>query len=260
MFAASLRFGIASLILWAVWFFCSKRKSEGGLRWMALCGLLNGLNYALIYAAEEHISGAIAAVLYATLPLFVAFTATVARVERVTARDIVGACIAIIGIFVLTRERSTASVNGVFGISLLLLSIFTCAVYNVIFKKTSTKVSSLSGLAVFFSFSTIFLIATTLLWEGPVLPERYPFTASMAILYLAVFGSVIAFAAYFALLRRSTLMTAATLTFVQPIFAILVDAAFEKEIVLGPSAYAGVGITLVGVAVSRLFFTTPRPS
>ena len=92
------------------------------------------------------------------------------------------------------------------------------------------------------------------------MPERYPFTASMAILYLAVFGSVIAFAAYFALLRRSTLMTAATLTFVQPIFAILVDAAFEKEIVLGPSAYAGVGITLVGVAVSRLFFTTPRPS
>ena len=226
---------------------------------MAVCGLLNGLNYFLIYAAEEHISGAMAAVLYATLPLFTALLATVARVEKITTRDVIGASIALLGIAILAGERHASGTTGVFGISLLLLSIFACATYNVIFKKTAVTQHWLSGLVVFFSFTTIFLVVATAFKGELEWPQTFPPVAFGAIIYLAIFGSVIAFAAYFALLRRISLMGAATLTFVQPVIALFIDAAFEREIVVGKTAYLGVLVILLGVAISRLI-PQARPS
>ena len=47
---------------------------------------------------------------------------------------------------------------------------------------------------------------------------------TLALLYLAVFGSVITFALYFHLLRRISLTAASTLVFVEPVLALLIDA------------------------------------
>ena len=40
--------------------------------------------------------------------------------------------------------------------------------------------------------------------------------------------------------------------FVEPVLALLIDAAFEREIRLGPRTYAGAAVTLLGVAISLL--------
>ena len=83
----------------------------------------------------------------------------------------------------------------------------------------------------------------------------------MALLYLAVFGSVITFALYLYLLRRMSVTAASTLVFVEPVLALLIDAGFEREIRLGARSYAGAAVTLLGVAISLLLRprTTARP-
>ncbi|HUS64275.1 MAG TPA: EamA family transporter, partial [Kofleriaceae bacterium] len=69
-------------------------------------------------------------------------------------------------------------------------------------------------------------------------------------LYLAVLGSVVTFVCYFYLLQRVTLMTASTLVLIQPVIALLVDAAWERDIRLAARSYIGVAVTLAGVALN----------
>jgi drug/metabolite transporter, DME family len=74
----------------------------------------------------------------------------------------------------------------------------------------------------------------------------------VALLYLAIVGSVLVFLAYFVLLRRVTLMTVATLAVLEPIVALAVDALGEHDVVLPARGFAGVAVTIAGVAASVL--------
>jgi drug/metabolite transporter (DMT)-like permease len=71
----------------------------------------------------------------------------------------------------------------------------------------------------------------------------------VALLYLAVIGSVVAFLTYFWLLHKTSLLVTSTLVFVFPLVAIATDALFEDES-LTARAYVGAAITLGGLAVS----------
>jgi hypothetical protein len=48
------------------------------------------------------------------------------------------------------------------------------------------------------------------------------------------------------------LMTIATLVLLEPVIALAVDAVGEREVALVPRTYAGMAVTIVGVAVSVL--------
>jgi hypothetical protein len=52
-------------------------------------------------------------------------------------------------------------------------------------------------------------------------------------------------------------MTLSTLALLEPIVALTVDAVGERDVVLSPRSYAGVAVTIAGVAVS-VFAGTPR--
>jgi len=80
-------------------------------------------------------------------------------------------------------------------------------------------------------------------WPPPVAP-------TLALLYLAIVGSVIAFLAYFWLLGKTTLLVTSTLVFVFPLVAIATDALFERDVPLTLRAYVGAAIVLGGLGVS----------
>jgi drug/metabolite transporter (DMT)-like permease len=80
-------------------------------------------------------------------------------------------------------------------------------------------------------------------WPPPALPTA-------ALLYLAIMGSVVAFASWFYLMKRVKLMTASTLVFVQPLIALVVDAFLEEAVTLSPRTHLGIGVTLAGVGVN----------
>jgi drug/metabolite transporter (DMT)-like permease len=73
---------------------------------------------------------------------------------------------------------------------------------------------------------------------------------TLALLYLTIFGTLIAFASFFYLLKHTRLSTAMTLSFVTPMIALLIDAFFEKHNVLTPETYLGIAVVLIGVIIS----------
>jgi len=89
-------------------------------------------------------------------------------------------------------------------------------------------------------------------FEREPIPWPPPAGPTIALVYLAVVGSVFVFACYFYLLKKVRLMTVAMLVLVEPVIALAVDALWEREVVLVARSYAGIAVTTAGVALSLL--------
>ena len=100
-------------------------------------------------------------------------------------------------------------------------------------------------------FLSVTAVLMTCLATGAGHPIAWPpaVVPSLAIVYLALIGTAVAFAGYFYLLPRVSLMTLSTLVFVQPLIALVVDALFERQRIPA-RAYVGVAAILTGMAVN----------
>lgn len=253
--SAALRFTVATAILAVVLALglARPRPDRRAVRWLVLCGLLNAAGYALVYRAEEDVSGGVAAVLYGTMPLVTAAIASLTRTERLRPSAVAGALVGLAGIAVIFRDRMSVSAGQGLGVGLVLCSVACASTFSVILKRHASASNPIANTAVFFPATAAGLWALTAAVERQPLPSPLPFAPTAALLYLAVLGSVVTFAAYFYLVRHVSLATVTTLVLVEPIVALLVDAAFEHRAPASALTYAGAAITASGVLVTILF-------
>jgi drug/metabolite transporter (DMT)-like permease len=97
---------------------------------------------------------------------------------------------------------------------------------------------------------TAVVLGIVALASGEALPSPVPVSATIALVYLAVMGTVVAFVVYFWLLAETSLLVTSTLVFVYPLVALVTDLLFESDLDLSGRAYLGAAITLGGLAVS----------
>src|SRR6058998_558687 len=99
IWAATIRLVLAALLVLAT----RQRFPRGpALRGALLFGIFNfGANLSLLYWGERVVPSGIAAVLYATVPLSTALIAAAMRVERLVARKVVAAIVAIVGVAII---------------------------------------------------------------------------------------------------------------------------------------------------------------
>jgi drug/metabolite transporter (DMT)-like permease len=148
-------------------------------------------------------------------------------------------------------DRTHVSMAQAFAVGIAFAGVVCSTTYSVMVKHHGQGVHP-------FASSTIFLGTTGLalggwaLAAGRPLPWPPPAAPTAALLYLALIGSVLAFACYFWMLQRISLMAASTLVLVQPCLALLVDALFEQQVRLTPRAYVGVAITIGGLLLGVL--------
>ena len=251
---AAIRFAVAVAVLGALTALGLVGRGPGWRQrvWVATAGLLCGLAYALVYASETRISGGVAAVIFGTLPLVTALTTFVAGVERPRASFLAGSVVALAGIAVLYADRLQASSSQGVGVALVFASVWVTALYNLVMKQRASGADPLATTLPFLAAAGITLAVFALTLERQPPPWPPPLRPTLALFYLAIFGSVVAFALYFHLLRHMTLTAVSTLLFVEPVLALLIDALWEREFHLGGRAYAGAALTLVGVAITFL--------
>lgn len=247
--AVALRFAIAAAILLPLAIRAKPWPRGRAWLWLALAGVFDATAYLLVYLGEERISGALAAVLYGTQPLILAVLLTVARIEKLTRRHVIGALVALAGVAVLFLDRLDVSAQQALGVMLVVASVIAATIYSMIMKQHAKGVHGLVATAIFLSVTAIVLGAVALVAHEP-LPWPPPLKPTLALLYLAVVGSVVAFLVYFWLLARTSLLVTSTLVFVFPLVALVTDALLEHEVALGPRSYVGIAITLGGLAVS----------
>lgn len=247
--ALALRFVIAVLVLLPI--AARLRPWPRGRVWgyLVLAGVLDAGAYLLVYVGEERISGAIAAVLWGTQPLILALLLVATRVERITRRHMIGSLVSLVGVAVIFLDRLEVSAQQAAGVAMLVGSVAVATIYSMIMKQKVHGVHGVVATTVFLTVTAIVLTIVALV-ANEELPWPPPAAATLALGYLAIVGTVVAFLLFFWLLGKTTLLVTSTLVFVYPLVAIVVDALFERELPLGARTYLGAAITLGGLGVS----------
>ena len=247
--ALGLRFGIAAAVLLPIAARARPWPTGRTWAWLGLAGVLDACGYLLVYLGEERVPGAVAAVVYGTQPLILAVLLTATRMEVLTRAHLAGAVIALAGVVVLFLDRLEVSSSQAIGLAMVVASVVIATVYSMILKRHAGSVHTVVATTIFVGVTAVVLGVVALVAGEPP-PWPPPLGATLALAYLALIGSVVAFLSYFWLLERTSLLVTSTLVFVFPLVAITVDALFERELPLGPRAYVGAAITLAGLAVA----------
>ncbi len=245
------RYLAASLILYI---YCKIKglslsfKVNDHYMFMALGLLLFCLNYILAYRAQEHITSAMAAIVFSTMLWMNIILARVIFGIRATPRVLFGALLGIVGIVVLFAPRiEVASLSdGVFYGSLLALGgAFSASCGNMVSQaahKRALPVVEANTWGMFYGAVITGIVAVA---SGHEFTFDATFTYISSLAYLALFGSVVAFGAYLTLLGRIGAHKAGYATVMFPVVALALSLAFEG-LALDVTIVTGTSLVLLG--------------
>lgn len=227
------RFALAAAILF-VW--CSARGQRLAFSprthaWLAAQGAtLFGLNYVGVYVAERHVASGLVAVAFSTLVFVVPIGARLAFGTPVLARVAVGALIGVSGIaslFLPELRAAAAGGSAALGIAFALGSTIIAAIGNLVTVRLQRdKVPAVSGTAWGMSYGA--LTAAAIAWAGgSAWAFDWGFAYVASLVYLAVFGSIIAFGTYFRLIERVGANRASFTAVAIPVVAMALSTVFE---------------------------------
>jgi drug/metabolite transporter (DMT)-like permease len=207
------------------------------------------LDYAAVYWAETHISSGLTAVLFSTMPLMTSLLSVYwTRSETLKSRNIVGILVGVFGTALLFWPHERLGTYQALGM-LAALGASLCAAINLVMMKKYGRVADPFAL----NFFGMALGAACLLVMSAAMESWSAVVWSrsniLAIVYLSVFGSVIAFSAYYYLIKRMDATIVSLSTLIIPIVALALGRAFLHETVT-PRALAGIATIVAGVAVA----------
>jgi drug/metabolite transporter (DMT)-like permease len=190
------------------------------------------VGHGTLHWAEQTVPSGIAALLIATEPIFVALLIAVTATRRMPDRKIlVGLVLGLAGVAVLIRPDPAHPSGSVIGMLAVLLGAFSWSA-GIVYSRRS----HLAGDPLMMSTLSLLSGAVMLIVAGALAGEAREFTlagvsirSAVALLYLVVFGSVVAFTAYSWLLERFSPTLVSTHTYVNPIVAIVLGWGFASE-------------------------------
>lgn len=254
LLGASLRFFLAAAILLPITLLMRAPWPRGRVEWsvVAFVGVvLFVFDYALIYWAESvGLGSAMAAILFATMPFQTAMMAhAFVHKEKLTGLKVLGISLGFAGVFLIfSGEISGAAFVGFLPMLAVILSAACASAASVAVKRWGPNANPYSWNAVAMAIGAVGLLTLSLAAGEPLVAPGWP-EGVLSILYLAVFGTVVAFVGYIRLLRNFPVTTMSLIAFITPIVAVFLGLVVAGES-LAPIAAVGAAITLAGVFVS----------
>jgi len=254
LLSSGVRFMFAGALVYVVLLarggWAAVRLTRPQLLGSALVGtaLVAGGN-GLVMVAERDVPSGLAALIIASVPLWVVVMRGVAG-ERIARATLVGVAIGFIGVALLALPDSDGGERGgIVGFLLLLAAALSWAAGSFASKRVELPGDPFLSTAV--QMAAGGLVA---LIGGLVSGELGSFDASAlsgrslaAFAYLIVFGSFLAFTAYVWLLQHAPISKVATYAYVNPVIAVFLGWLVLDEVVT-PLVLAGAGVIVLSVA------------
>jgi drug/metabolite transporter (DMT)-like permease len=246
---AGLRFLVASALLFGVLRLrgvpmpTRLQWRNAGITGILLLGFGNGL----VCFAEQQVSSGIAAVAVASVPLFIALFSGLYGAWP-TRSEAVGLAIGFFGVIILNLGSSLSG-SRIGAIALLVASI-SWAFGSMWSKHQDMPAGPMNTAVQMFCASVALLLVG--FGVGERLPQHPTLQASLALGYLIVFGSIIAFSAYLYVLKNARPALASSYAYVNPTVAVLFGVMIAGEHV-GPYDLLGMAIILLSVIILTFF-------
>src|SRR6266852_6606369 len=252
---AAMRFLVAGVVLYG-WMIARGERSPSARQWTSvslLAVLIFVLDYGSLFWAEQRVPSGIAAVMLATIPVFMSLSEVIfLGTQRLTLRLGTALLIGIAGVAMLMSPwlRLSGAPIDTLGAAALIFASISWSVASTLSRKLplpSSKVMS-SG-AQMLAGGVFLTLASAALGE---FRNFHPSTVSrgawLSLLYLIVAGSIIAFTAYVWLIHHESPTKVGTYAYVNPVVAVLVGYFLGGE-GLGVRTILGTLLVLISVVV-----------
>jgi drug/metabolite transporter (DMT)-like permease len=229
--AAAIRFFLAAIILLVVAVVRTGSVSLRSREWRALVILgitMMGLPYGLLFWAEYRISSSMTAVLFSTCPLFVALFTPLMTRTRVPRRAVFAMLIGLGGMAALFYTELSFSTYLLLGGGAVIGAVISSSWASVFAKREIGDVNPVLGTAMQLSVGGVALSIASLTMERSRVSD-WNSTSILALVFLTVFGSVIAFSVYYWLLGKMQAYQLSTINLVVPVVAMAEGALLLRE-------------------------------
>jgi drug/metabolite transporter (DMT)-like permease len=257
LLTAGMRFVIAGPLLY-VW-----ARRSGGSRptrrqWLATAivgGLLLLGGNGLVTWSEVRVSSGLTALLVATVPLWMVLLDWVfLRASRPSLNVFLGLALGLIGIVLLIGPANLLGKHRVdlIGAGMALLAALSWAVGSLYARRAPLPAAPLVGTAMeMIAGGVLLLLASGIKGEWAQVDfAAVSLSSWLALVYLTVFGSIVAFTAYTWLLRVSTPARVSTYAYVNPVVAVLLGWAVAGEMLTVQMLVAAVVIICAVVLIT----------
>ncbi len=257
--SVAYRFGLASMALFA---WCLLRGESLALPWrVQKWTILQGLStfcvsYICTYSSEQYLVSALVAVLFALMVFWNPICNRIAFGTPITWRTWAAGLVAIVGVTLLffhsIRDAWRDIIQGgnghfLLGLAFALSATIASSIGNVVVIKVREQSDRL---LVTLAWSMLWGTVMVLLWSLAT-GQHFALPASptywLGLFYLSIFGSVIAFIAYFTLINRIGSQKAVYIGVITPVISVLLSIQLEHYRP-GPAEWLGMAVCLASVA------------
>ena len=258
---AGMRFLVAGIVLYG-WMRARGTPSPSAREWGAasfLAVLIFVLDYGLLFWAERRVPSGIAAVMMATIPVFMALAEIVfLRTQRLTLRLGVALLVGIGGVAILvgrSMSMGEAPIDTAGACALIVAAISWSVAASLSRRMPLPAAKAMSSGAQMLAGGVLLTLTAALLGEFRGFhAQAVSLGAWLALAYLIVAGSIVGFTAYVWLIHHESPTKVGTYAYVNPVVAVLVGYFLGGE-AIGPRTIVGTLLVLVSVVVIT---TTPK--
>jgi drug/metabolite transporter (DMT)-like permease len=245
------RFALAALCLFA---FCYFKKlslqfsARQHIQLFAFGLTLFGCNYYLLYNAQAHINSALTSIAFSTLMMVNILNARIWFKTRISSQVYFGGALGLIGIITLFWPQISDvnfANNTLLGLGLCLIGVLFASVGNMLsIKNQHNNMAVLPATAWGMFYGALFMLVITLS-QGQEFNFSFTWSYIGSLLYLSIFGSVIAFGCYLTLLARIGAHKASYATIMFPAVAVIIST-FVEGFIWDIFTFSGLAMMLVG--------------
>ncbi|MFC3120537.1 DMT family transporter [Agaribacter flavus] len=243
--AIALVLGSIGLKIWRI----NLPRHPRGLRLYAYSsiGLFGGMYSS--YLAAAYITSGLMSLVFGMSPILTGIMAYKLLDEpRLSRYKLVGITIAIIGLGIVFSDSVALSENAWKGMVLIVFAVFCFSYSAVLIKTVKIDIHPAATTVGSMLFTAPMYLITWYLMDGTLPVETWSERSVLSILYLGIFGSLIGFVCYFFVLQKLTTSTVALITMMTPVFAILLGAWLNEEIIT-TNTVVGAGAIISGLAL-----------
>ncbi|HKW76962.1 MAG TPA: EamA family transporter [Terriglobales bacterium] len=229
--AAALRFIAGSVLLLAMAAVQKRKWPADKAQWKAIATLsltIMAIPYGLLFWAEQVVTSSMTAVLFSALPLVVALLTPLMMKSKVPRQAVFAMVVAFGGLLVLFYTGlSTSRRSLIAGLAILAAMLFSS--WSVVYAKQRLRdVDAVVGTGLQLGFGSVALLWGTWALEAHQ-HANWTREAVLALGFLALFGSCIAFVIYYWLLKRMQPYQVSTINLVVPLVALMEGALLLHE-------------------------------
>lgn len=210
------------------------------------------LPFGLVYWGQQYIASGLASIIFGVYPFFIAlFSFFLLPDERINLSQIVAIVLGFSGIVVIFSDNLSIGMNFNFlAMSAVFMSGVLQAGIAVLIKKYGSNLNPLSMNYIPMLIAGIVLSVLGYSFEDKT-KLNFSFQAVSSIVFLAVFGSVIAFSTYYWLFKKTSIVLMALIGFITPVVSVIIGYIFLGE-KLTQRHLAGSILVLCGILFANL--------